>query len=191
MAAVKPYAPFQLNTLFEGDLSSADSESDSSTTPVASLARSSPKQSHAKKGNSVAKVLPRPRRQEPIKSYAESDTDDELTSAILASKRKRNGSHDGSPTKKIKLDVLHSPRGRSTRQVPSRTPTKNVALQSNTIALPPLRPPVNARKRMFIQLGLNGEPVSSNSLDGYWWPAKKVRNQTCSWPCLSSSGGDL
>jgi hypothetical protein len=188
MAAVKSYAPFQLNTLFEGDLSSADSESDSSITPVASLARSPPKQSHAKKGNSAAKVPPRPRRQEAIKSYAESDTDEELTPATLASKRKRNGSHNGSPTKKIKLDVLHSPRGRSfsAGQVPSRIPAKNVALWSNTTALP-----INARKRMFIRLGLNGEPVLPNSLDGYWWPAKKVRNQACSFPCLSSLGGNL
>lgn len=178
MAAVKSYTPFQLNTLFEGDLSSADSESDSSMTPVASLARSSPKQSHAKKGNSVAKVLPRPRRQEAIKSYAESDTDEELIPATLASKRKRNGSHNGSPTKKIKLDVPRSPRGRSfsAGQVPSRTPTKNVALRSNTTTLPLLRPPVNARKRMFIRLGLNGESVAPDSSDGYWWPAKKVRD---------------
>jgi hypothetical protein len=177
MAAVKSYAPVQLHALFEGDLSPAGSESESLTAPIPSPKRTSPKKAQVKKGNSVVKDTPRPRRPEAIiKSYAESDTDEELTQAT-SSKRKRNGSHNGSPTKKMKLDVIHSPGGHSISagQVPSRSPTKNVAAWSSTPALALLHPPVNARKRMFIHLGSNGKPISLDSSDGYWWPAKKVR----------------
>jgi len=179
MATFNTFEPFQLSALFEGELSSADSEGDSSETPVPSLVQSSPKSS-AKKAKTVMKVS-RPRRQEVVKSYAESDTDEEVSPATLASKRKRTNSHNGSPTKKMRLDAVQTPRGRGlhSRQVSSQSPTRNAASLPDTLTLAAPRPSVNARKRMFVKLGWNGESISSPSLDGYWWPAKKVRLDVC------------
>ena len=170
----------QSKSLFEGDLSSADSESDSSHTAVASVVRSPSKKARGKKAKVVVQPS-RPRRQEIVKSYAESDTDGEGVppiSAVKSGKRKRNSSLNGSPTKKPKLDLLQASRSRSfsSGQVQSHQARGIVA--SIPASWPetgnPSRPPLISRKRAFIRLRQDGQPAGSASTDVYWWPAKKV-----------------
>lgn len=184
MALATTNGPSQFKSLFDGDLSSADSENETPNNAVLKVTRSpSKKKKKAQKKQVKTGGRPqRPKRQEAIKSYAESDTDEDSVPPnvpIQTTKRKRTGSLTTSPNKKVKLDVLQSSRGRSfsSSQLPSPQKAKGLAASLSTslpeAVMPSPFPLATARKRAFIRLGIDGKPAESSSIDGYWWPAKK------------------
>lgn len=182
MALATSHSLSQLSNLFEGELSSVDSDRDSSDTAVASVVRTPSKKPRTKRAEANVQSS-RPKRKEVIKSYTEVSTDEEsipVNAATKPTKRKRNSSAAGSPTKKVKLDASSRGRSFSSGQVQSLHNGNSLMTSSLSASWPgvtthSLLSLVATRKWAYIRLDLDGKPAGPNCTDDYWWPAKKVR----------------
>jgi hypothetical protein len=174
-----------LNTelnLFDGELSESDSDS-SSQPPATVLSHAS---SIKKRGRKVKAVTPRPQRKHVIKSYAESDTDNEdsvprnsVRSAAAGGKRRRESSTE-SPSKRAKLAPEKTPRKRtfSTGHLPHNRRSTHLPIgvlpRSQPTHIGDIDPHplvLRTKKQVFVKLNARGSP-SLERENIYWWPAK-------------------
>ncbi|KAG8858606.1 hypothetical protein FRB91_009574 [Serendipita sp. 411] len=167
--------------LFDGELSSSESEA---STPTVSPSSKGRKKHSEKPKTSVATTQMRPKRgNKNVSSYAESDTDEEMdvpSNPVVTSgtKRKRPPPVEESPRKKMNITrersysagtvQLNSSPVRAGKGLAMSLPTVPAILTNQMKA----RGSPTKRNRAFIRLDANGESPSGAVVGAYWWPAK-------------------
>lgn len=178
MIAERRHKDLSINrTIFDGELSESDSDS-SSHPPGTVISHGS---SIGKRDRKVKPATPRPQRKHVIKSYAESDTDNEdLVPRNSAGGKRRRESSIESPSKRAKIAPGKTPRKRtfSTGHLPHSRRSAHLPVGPLPRSQPTHIDDTNSRplilrtkKQVFIKLNARGSP-SLEQENIYWWPAK-------------------